>query len=169
VCAESHRQHEHQLEQHDYALHVTDGPQIESAPDRVEQSAPAAPAASPTEPTVLIVQDDLDMLDLLTIWVEAEDGTVLPAASAQEALIRADGKRVHLAVLDLLLPPDGMNGWQLTAHLREQHPDTLIAVCSILDPPDYPPCDYELPKPCSREDVAALMRWLRRQDTAPAS
>ncbi|MBM9469404.1 response regulator [Nakamurella leprariae] len=106
------------------------------------------------------MDDDPDMLELLTIWFEGEGSTVLAARSADEALLMSRGERLDLAVVDLLLT-DGMNGWELTDRLREQHAGAAIAVCSILDPADYPTVDARLPKPCTRQDVHALIDRLR--------
>jgi CheY-like chemotaxis protein len=131
--------------------------------------AGARSSADPdARPTVLIVDDDPDMLELLSIWFQGERSTVLAARSADEALLVSRGKHLDLAVVDLLLT-GGMDGWELTDQLREHHADAAIAVCSILDPADYPVVDAHLPKPCTRQDVHALIDRFRERWAGPTS
>jgi CheY-like chemotaxis protein len=141
---------------------------VAAAEERAETRLPTQGGAGSVRPTVLIVEDDPDMLELLTIWFRSARSIVLPAGSAEQGLSVSRGRRLDLAVVDLLLT-EGMNGWELTDQLRAQHAGTAIAVCSILDPADYPPADAQLPKPCTRQDVHALMDRLRDRWERPAS
>ncbi|MBM9468306.1 response regulator [Nakamurella leprariae] len=124
--------------------------------------APREPACDggPDE-VVLIVEDDPDLLELLSIWFRGEHRTVIAALSADEALARTSGVIVDLAVVDLILG-GLLDGWQLIPLLRTQHAGTRIVICSMLDPEDHPAADETLPKPCSRGDVSRLLRRLEQ-------
>ena len=122
-------------------------------------SSGTAVLAPPAHLRVLIVEDDDDTRELLAIWFAGEHTTVLAVRSSDEALEVTREEPVDLAVVDLALP-DGMNGWELIDHLNLHHSDTMIAVCSTLDPTDYPAAYAQLPKPFTRQNVDALMHRL---------
>jgi CheY-like chemotaxis protein len=68
--------------------------------------------------TVLLVEDDLDNLELLTLCLEGEGAQVLSAGSIAAALAVSIGQRVDIVVSDLELP-DG-DGYALLAQLRSR-------------------------------------------------
>jgi DNA-binding response OmpR family regulator len=67
-------------------------------------------------PLVLIADDDPDILELVTLTLERDGYEVAQARNGEEALHIAAERRVHLAVLDLMMP--GIDGHEVTRRLR---------------------------------------------------
>jgi CheY-like chemotaxis protein len=57
---------------------------------------------------VLVVEDDPDNLEIVTMTLEKGGHSVIPAANGWEALLALDAHHVDVIVLDLMMP--GMNG-----------------------------------------------------------
>jgi DNA-binding response OmpR family regulator len=70
-------------------------------------------------PKVLVVDDNQELLGLLTQLFEEAGYEVLAAARGRQALDVARGQPVRAAVLDVLLPD--MMGYQLAEQLRKEH------------------------------------------------
>ncbi|MET3805329.1 CheY-like chemotaxis protein [Nakamurella sp. UYEF19] len=105
---------------------------------------------------VLIVDDEPDQLGLLTTYFTRAGCTVLAVSSAEQALSLPLEMHLDLMVLDLLLPR--INGWELTAHLRERYPGCPVAITSILDVEHYPQqAEARLPKPVTKAQVRDLL------------
>lgn len=66
--------------------------------------------------TVLVVEDEGDILDLITVNLTREGFHVLGAGTGEEGLALARGEAPDLLVLDLMLP--GMDGLQVCRELR---------------------------------------------------
>jgi len=124
-------------------------------------AAEAAGQPTPTALTALIVDDEPDQLGLLTAYFHRAGCTVIALADAEHALALPDEVAPDLILLDLLLP--GINGWELTGHLRERYPDCPIAIASVLDVEDYPDADVMLPKPVTKAQVQALVADVRQR------
>jgi DNA-binding response OmpR family regulator len=65
---------------------------------------------------VLVVEDDPDILELITYTLENEGCRVFPAKSAAEALAICNDETVDLALLDVMLPD--MSGTELCRRMR---------------------------------------------------
>jgi two-component system, OmpR family, response regulator len=68
-------------------------------------------------PKLLIVDDDTTLLRFLSDYLAGEGFEVATAERGQNALRVFYQERPDLAVLDVMMP--GMDGWELTARLRE--------------------------------------------------
>ena len=94
-------------------------------PDR---SIPPAVRRPPRHDTrhqsILLVEDDDDIREAMTVFLETEGYDVLQARDGDDALrkLRADAKGVCLVLLDLFMPVK--NGWEFRA---EQIADPAIA------------------------------------------
>ncbi len=66
---------------------------------------------------ILLVDDDSTLLKFLGEFLQEEGFEVIPAESGPEALRAAYQHQPNLAILDVMMP--GMDGWELTARLRE--------------------------------------------------
>jgi len=105
-----------------------------------------------TDPVrVLIVDDSEDQLQLLRTYFERAGCVVSVAGTAKDAMLAWDESQPELTVIDLVLP--GMDGWELAAHLRSQHPDCAIAITSVLGEEHYPEGHVVLPKPVTNSQV----------------
>jgi two-component system, OmpR family, alkaline phosphatase synthesis response regulator PhoP len=71
--------------------------------------------------TILIVDDEQDILDLLTFNFKREGYNTLAAADGDSALILARAERPDLIILDVMLP--GRDGWEVLRELRRD-PET---------------------------------------------
>jgi DNA-binding response OmpR family regulator len=66
---------------------------------------------------ILLVDDDPTLLSFLSEYLQNNDFVVLTAANGVDALRLVYRERPDLVVLDVMMP--GMDGWELTARLRE--------------------------------------------------
>ena len=69
---------------------------------------------------ILLVDDDNDILSLLTEWLKGEGFTVISALSGEEALAITDKELPGLVITDLFM--DGMNGLELLSSLHTNNP-----------------------------------------------
>jgi DNA-binding response OmpR family regulator len=78
------------------------------------------------KPVVLIVDDDPDILELVSLTLERDGYEVAQARNGEEALRIASERRLHLAVLDLMMP--GIDGYEVTRRLRVNDPDGTLPI-----------------------------------------
>ncbi|MGR9089475.1 MAG: sigma-54-dependent transcriptional regulator [Gammaproteobacteria bacterium] len=76
---------------------------------------------------VLVVDDDPDMLNLLSTWLAGADYDVAVAADGEEALARIDIAKPDLVITDLFM--DGMDGMALLTEIHNRNP--LIPVIML--------------------------------------
>ncbi len=115
--------------------------------------------------TVLVVEDEDDQRQLVTVYLTRSGCTVLAADNAETALARIEGVALDLAVVDLRLP--GMSGWSLVDELQQRRPQVPIVVTSVLDAENYPAAHTKLPKPFNNTQLRAVLselvpRWSPR-------
>lgn len=67
---------------------------------------------------VLVVDDDIDILGAIEIYLKSEDIAVSTARNGREALKLLEEKEVHLVVLDVMMPE--LDGIQATFKIRER-------------------------------------------------
>ena len=94
-----------------------------NAPGRSPGTARAAadaPAAPPSAAQVLVVDDDTDLLRLLSMRLAAAGYRVLTAESAEQALAQLALARPQLVISDVQLP--GLDGLALFERIRDEHP-----------------------------------------------
>jgi CheY-like chemotaxis protein len=92
--------------------------------------------------SVLVVDDDADIRDLLSQFLEVEGFRVQSARNGQEAIERLrDGRGACVILLDLMMPV--MNGWQFRDQ-QKSDPDLAdipVVVISAVIPDHVPPID----------------------------
>lgn len=124
---------------------------------------------------ILIVDDEPAVRETLGEWLQAAGYTCELAAAAEEALHRATGADVDVALLDLAMP--GQDGVWLARRLREREKDVALIMCTgwqsfdaAVEGMRIGVNDYLL-KPFSRiELIEAVQRALRwRQDRRRAN
>lgn len=81
--------------------------------------------------TILIAEDDKDIAALLRLYLESSGYKVLMASDGIEAYNMAQKYKIHLAVLDIMMP--NLDGYQLTVRLREQGQKFPIIFLSAKD------------------------------------
>jgi len=67
--------------------------------------------------TILIVDDEVNLVQMVTDILEAEEFKVLPAYNADECLATLKKQKVDLILLDLMMP--NVDGWMLHRKIRE--------------------------------------------------
>jgi CheY-like chemotaxis protein len=84
------------------------------------------------KPTILLVDDDRELVQILTMVLEGAGYEVVQAFDAPEALGAVADKRPDLIVLDVMMP-EGTEGFHVVWHLRRrpepyfQHVPIIIA------------------------------------------
>ncbi len=66
--------------------------------------------------TVLIAEDDLDLVEMLKLYLSTEEFQILHANNGEEALEIVTNQKVDLLLADLMMPK--MNGYELIQKLR---------------------------------------------------
>lgn len=80
----------------------------------------------PHKPVVMLVDDDRDLLRLLSIRLSAAGYEVTTVTSGEEALARLAESRPHVMVTDLQM--DGMDGMTLFKHVHRAWPSLPVLI-----------------------------------------
>lgn len=67
--------------------------------------------------TILVVDDDPEIVAMLTTRLASRGYTVLTASDGKEALTEAKRRRPELMILDVMMP--GKNGWEVARALKQ--------------------------------------------------
>jgi putative two-component system response regulator len=78
---------------------------------------------------VLVVDDDLDSVDLLQAYLEAEGYQVMVAYQGEEALEEAFARQPDLVLLDVIMP--GLNGFEVCRRLKADPRTQFVPVVII--------------------------------------
>ncbi len=89
-------------------------------------NAPTASTATRARPVVLLVDDDADLLALISMRIGSAGYEVIAASCAEEALAQVAGVRPDLVVTDLRMP--GMDGLALFERLRRMSPSLPVII-----------------------------------------
>ena len=73
---------------------------------------------------ILVVDDDLNICELLKLYLENEGYTVFTANDGQEAVNTFQAKSPDLVLLDIMLPK--MDGWQVCREIRKTSSAPII-------------------------------------------
>jgi two-component system, OmpR family, alkaline phosphatase synthesis response regulator PhoP len=121
-------------------------------------------------PRVLVVDDELNLVELVSRYLQHEGFTVFSAADGTVALDLVRAKRPDLVVLDLMLP--GMDGVEVCRRLRQFSDAYVLMLTARAEEVDKivglsVGADDYLTKPFSpRELVARVKAMLRRPRSA---
>jgi len=124
--------------------------------------------------TILVVDDEKDIRDLLDIYLRNEGYEILQAKDGFEALGLLGKNKVHLILLDIMLPQ--MDGIQLCAKIRDTLDVPILMLSAKGESSDrihgiLTGADDYVPKPFDPLEVvvrvkALLRRYLKNNDTA---
>ncbi len=96
-------------------------PLMSDSPINTQKSSPEDEGLDLTGVTVLLVEDEVDTLDLLTIILESYGATVEGRTSANEALALFSQGQPDVLISDIGMP--GMDGYELIRQVRDLPPD----------------------------------------------
>jgi len=121
---------------------------------------------------VLVVDDELDLLNIATAYLEDMGCRVLTAIDGNDALhVVEREKDIDLMITDIIMP-GGMNGVELAQQVRQLNPKIKVIYCSgfpagALAERSMPPVDGPLlHKPYQREEFGALVRRMIESEEA---
>lgn len=80
-------------------------------------------------PSILVVDDERDLVELMTVNLEAAGYRVLPAHSGDEALAKASEHLPNLIILDLMMP--GLSGIEVARRLRANPRTTGVPIIML--------------------------------------
>lgn len=112
---------------------------------------------------ILVVEDETDLLELLTVLLESEGYDVMQAGHGQEALDQAEKRLPSLVLLDMKMPV--MDGTLFARHFRQRHGDAVpIVVMTAADDARKRSAEVGaaafLGKPFELEGLVSLVREL---------
>jgi DNA-binding response OmpR family regulator len=124
------------------------------------------------EHSILIVEDDKNLVDVLTYNLKKEGYTVTSARDGEEALLKARQRTPRLIILDIMLPK--MSGLELCRILRKETTAPIIMLTAKSEEIDKivgleVGADDYMTKPFSMRELLARVRaMLRRAEMSRA-
>ncbi|KTD36218.1 transcriptional regulatory protein CpxR [Legionella nautarum] len=121
--------------------------------------------------SILIVDDDIELTDLLTQYLEPEGFEVICVHDGESAIKKALNQSFDAIILDVMLPK--LNGFEVLKAIREHLETPVLMLTARGDDIDRIVgleigADDYLPKPCNpRELTARLRAILRRTQKIP--
>lgn len=76
--------------------------------------------------TILIAEDDIDIINLIKLYLESESNKVLDAKNGEEAYKILRTHKIDLAVIDIMMPK--MNGYELLKKIRQEYNMPVIII-----------------------------------------
>lgn len=121
--------------------------------------------------TILVVDDEPNIREVLTAYLERELYRVLTAATGDDALLTIELEQPDLIVLDLMLPR--VDGLEITRRVRAKSNVPIIMLTARGDETDKLiglglGADDYLSKPFSPRELVARVKAVLRRSNAPA-
>lgn len=119
---------------------------------------------------VLIVDDDLNICELLRLYIEKEGFTVVTANDGAEAIKLFEKESPDLIMLDIMLP--GLDGWQVCREIRKTSSCPIIMLTAkgeVFDKVlglELGADDYVV-KPFEAKEIVARIRAVLRRTGTP--
>jgi DNA-binding response OmpR family regulator len=125
-----------------------------------------------TRPKVLIVEDDPNVAEVVSRYLERDGCEVQWETDGRQALDQALGLLPDIVVLDILLP--GMGGLEVCSELRKVAPIPIIMLTALGDESDRVVgldlgADDYISKPFSPRELVARVRSVLRRSSGPLS
>lgn len=83
---------------------------------------------------ILVVDDEVEIADLVELYLQNENYTVYKFYTAEAALACIDSTELDLAILDVMLP--GMSGFTICQRIRELHTYPVIMLTAKVEETD---------------------------------
>jgi DNA-binding response OmpR family regulator len=116
--------------------------------------------------TILLVDDEIRMLDLLSLYLEPHSFKCIKAKSGNDALKLLQTRKMDLVILDVMMPE--MDGWTTCKKMREFSDVPIIMLTARTETVDvvkglkYGADDY-VTKPFKEEELLARIEALLRR------
>jgi len=109
--------------------------------------------------TILIVDDDQDVLSMMSIILESKGFEVISCSSGTEALEKLKTQQPQLVLLDIMMPV--MNGYDVLVHMKQRPETQNIPVIMVTAKGEGDEiitgyqhgADYYIPKPFTTEQL----------------
>ncbi|NBI30116.1 response regulator transcription factor [Chengkuizengella marina] len=116
--------------------------------------------------SILVVDDDQEIVQLVTIYLQNEGFEVYKAKNGVEALEIFNNEEIDLLILDIMMPE--MNGIELTQSLREKHVVPILMLSAKSEDMDkitglMVGADDYLTKPFNPLELVARVKTLLRR------
>lgn len=120
----------------------------------------------PSQETVLLVEDNPDLVSLMTVYLREQGYTVVAVSDSLTATEQIRGRMPDYVVLDVVL--QGIDGWELLRQLKadERTREIPVVICSVLQEPELANAlgaDAYLPKPITPADLRQCLDRLAEQ------
>jgi CheY-like chemotaxis protein len=131
-----------------------------------------SPPDQDTRPrTILVVEDELELLDMMKLFLEREGYVVETACNGHDAMERVAQQVPDLILLDMKMPV--MSGWEFAARFYHQHNRVapVVVMTASADAPsragDVNAAAF-LGKPFTHDELLAVVRASLSPGGAPA-
>jgi DNA-binding response OmpR family regulator len=116
---------------------------------------------------ILLVDDEVRMLDLLTLYLAPKGYTCIKMSSAADALHYLETESVDLIVLDVMMPD--MDGWDACKEIRKKYNIPIIMLTARSDKIDVVKglklgADDYISKPFDEEELTARIEAVLRRN-----
>lgn len=115
---------------------------------------------------ILFIDDDVELVALLSDYLALDGLSVTPAYSGAEGLHKFENELFDLVILDVMMP--GMNGIDVLRALRERSQVPVLMLTARGDPVDRIVglelgADDYVPKPCPPREISARIQAILRR------
>ncbi|BFT69679.1 response regulator transcription factor [Paenibacillus sp. P36] len=115
---------------------------------------------------VLVVDDEPNIIDVCTVYLQREGYQVISAMNGEEAIRQWRQHNPQLIVLDLMMP--GKNGWQVCEEIRNERDVPIIMLTALGDEMDRlmgltMGADDYLTKPFSPRELVLRVKGILRR------
>ncbi|MGS2778303.1 response regulator transcription factor [Robertmurraya sp. GLU-23] len=122
--------------------------------------------------TILIVDDELMMLDLLSLYLTPVGYKCIKMTSAKAAIQYLESNQVDLILLDIMMPE--MDGWEACKEIRKYWSTPIIMLTAMSEKSDIVKglksgADDYISKPFDEDELTARIEAVLRRQTSDSS
>lgn len=121
--------------------------------------------------SILLVDDEMRMLDLLSLYLSPHGFRCIKKQSAEDAIQYLNSHSVDLILLDIMMPE--IDGWEACREIRKQWEIPIIMVTAMSEKPDVVKglnvgADDYISKPFDEEELLARISAVLRRSPSHA-